>query len=83
MTPLGVRMHNIQLAFTGFSARLHWSLKRGADLEAWAGGIRLLQEWYYFDQPEPRLGSSQWMRLIPPLARSTGVFHYRLGERAG
>jgi len=42
--------------------------------------LRLLDQWYYFDKPEPRLRAFGWMRLIPFLARSTGIFHYRLGK---
>ncbi len=80
MTPLMVWMHNLEFVFSRLGARLHWGLKRGRDLECWAGGIRLLDEWFYFDRPEPRLGTSQWMRHIPALGRGTGVFHYRLGQ---
>jgi O-methyltransferase involved in polyketide biosynthesis len=79
MTPFMVRSLNLELAFTRLAARLHWGLKRGRDLESWGAGIRLLDEWFYFDRPEPRLGASQLMRYIPPLAKGVGIFHYQLG----
>jgi O-methyltransferase involved in polyketide biosynthesis len=80
MTPFMVRSLNLELAFTRLAARLHWGLKNGRALESWGAGIRLLDEWFYFDRPEPRLGASQLMRYIPPLAKGVGVFHYQLGE---
>ena len=50
------------------------------DMETWAEGIRLMEEYYYFDRPEPSLGAMQWVRYIPALAKGTGIFHYRLGK---
>lgn len=78
-TPLLTWLHNFELVFSKMSARLRWGLPHASDLEGWADGIRLLDEWFYFDRPEPRLGASQWMRHIPFLGKGTGVFHYRLG----
>lgn len=60
-----------------------WGLKDDRDVEAWAPGIRLLSQWYYFDKPEPRLGAFQLMRHIPFMARMVRVVHYRLGAAAG
>jgi hypothetical protein len=67
-------------------ARLRWGLRHGRDPESWGGassaggGIRLLDEWFYFDRPEPRLGAAYLMRYLPPLAKGVGVYHYRLGS---
>src|SRR5512136_945906 len=64
-------------------ARPRWGLKGDRDVEAWAPGIRLLSQWYYFDKPEPRLGAFQLMRYVPFIARAVRIVHYRLGEAAG
>jgi len=56
--------------------RVLWDAKNPQELETW--GLRLLDHWYYFDTPEPRLGAFRWMRFIPFMARATGIFHYRL-----
>ena len=64
-------------------ARPRWGLEDDRDVEAWAPGIRLLSQWYYFDKPEPRLGAFQLMRYIPFIARMVSIVHYRLGEAAG
>jgi O-methyltransferase involved in polyketide biosynthesis len=59
-------------------ARILWDAKNPQELESW--GLRLLGHWYYFDTPEPRLRAFRWMRFIPFMAKSTGIFHYRLGS---
>jgi len=57
--------------------RILWDAKNPQELESW--GLRLLDHWYYFDNPEPRLRAFRWIRFIPFIAKSTGIFHYRLG----
>ncbi len=59
--------------------RLLWDAKNPQELETW--GLRLLDQWYYFDSPEPRLRSFRWICFIPFMAKSTGIFHYRLGKQ--
>jgi O-methyltransferase involved in polyketide biosynthesis len=78
-TPFVIRTDNLQLALSGVKARLHWGLKHGKDVEKWGEGISMLEEWFYFDNPEPRMAAYRWMRLFPLLGRSTGIFHYHLG----
>lgn len=78
-TPFVIWADNLQLAYAGVKARLHWRLKHGRDVEKWGEGIRLLDEWNYYEDDEPRFKSFRWVRLIPPLAKSSGIFHYRLG----
>jgi O-methyltransferase involved in polyketide biosynthesis len=78
-TPYIIWVDNLQLAFSKVSARLHWGLKHGRDVEAWGAGIRMLEEWFYFDTNEPRMRSYRWMRRFPLLGKSTGIFHYKLG----
>jgi O-methyltransferase involved in polyketide biosynthesis len=80
-TPFVIRTDNLQLALSGVKARLHWGLKHGRDVEKWGEGISLLEEWFYFDDPEPRMAPFRWMRLFPVLGKSTGIFHYRLGKQ--
>jgi O-methyltransferase involved in polyketide biosynthesis len=78
-SPFLVRANNLRfrISRTKIGARYHWGLKHGKDLERWGDGICLLDEWFPFDRPEPRLAHVQWMRHIPLLAKVMGVFHYR------
>lgn len=77
-TPFVIWSDNLQLAFSRINARLRWGLKHSKDVEQWGKGITLLEEWFYFDRPEPRLGAVRWMRYFPLMGKSTGIFHYRL-----
>lgn len=81
-SPFFVWANNRRVARTKIGARCHWALKRGKDLERWGDGICLLDEWFPFSRPEPRLARVQWVRFIPLLIKTTGVFHYRLGKIA-
>ena len=78
-TPFVIWADNLQLAYSKIKARLHWSIKNGKDVESWGEGIRLLNEWNYYDDDEPRLKAYRWAGRIPAIAKSSGVFHYRLG----
>ncbi len=80
-TPFMIRLDNLHLVFTPVRARVKWGLARGQDIETWAEGIRLIEEWFYFERPEPRMGTMQMMRHIPAIRKASGIFHYRLGER--
>lgn len=79
-SPFIVRMNNLRMSLTKMEARYHWGLRHGKDLERWNDGIQLLDEWFPFDQPQPRLAHIQWMRNIPFLATVLGIYHYRLGK---
>jgi O-methyltransferase involved in polyketide biosynthesis len=79
-TPFVIWADNLQLAHAKVKARLQWGIKAGTDLESWGAGIKLLDEWNYYDDDEPRLKAYRWARHIPAIAKSSGVFHYRLGE---
>ena len=79
-TPFVIWVDNLQLAYAGVEARLHWRLKHGCDVETWGPGIQMLDEWNYYADDEPALKAFRWVRMIPPLAKSSGIFHYRLGK---
>ena len=70
--------HNLRVARTKVGAPLHWALKHSRDLERWSAGIRLLDERFPFQYPEPRLRRALKVRLVPFLATGIGVFHFQL-----
>ncbi len=70
--------HNIKVTRTRVGAYLHWGLKRARDLEQWSDGIRLLDERFPFQYPEPRMRNALKRHLFPFLATAIGVFHYQL-----
>ena len=77
-SPFFVWANNRRVARTKIGALCYWALKRGKELESWGDGICLLDEWFPFEQSEPRLGKARWVRGIPLFARTVGVFRYRL-----
>jgi O-methyltransferase involved in polyketide biosynthesis len=79
-TPFVIWADNLQLAFAKVKARLRWSIKDGRDIEGWGEGIRLLDEWNYYEDDEPRLKAYRWALRIPVIAKSSGIFHYHLGK---
>jgi len=78
-TPFVIWADNIHLRLAKVKARMHWSIKEGKDVEAWGEGFSLLDEWNYYQEDASQLKAFRWVRLIPKLAKSSGVFHYRLG----
>lgn len=78
-SPYIVRANNLRMLLSRMSARYHWGLRRGQDVERWAEGIRLLSEWFPFSRPEPRLAKFEWARNFPLIAKTMGVYQYQLG----
>ena len=87
-SPYIVWANNLRLSITKLGARYHWGLRRGQEIEGWGdasptgAGIRLLDEWGYFDRPEPRLHSFRWMAPIFRLLKPFRVFRFQLGVAA-
>ena len=79
MTPFMVWLHSHHPAISKLHAHL-WGIKGGQELETWSPGIRLLDEWFYFDRPEPRLGWTRLMRFVPLLNQGNSIVRYQLGE---
>ena len=84
--------HNFKVTRTGIGAHLHWALKRPQDLERWcddtlapheaqrSAGVRLLEDWGWLDQPEPRLSFIRWPRALPIVGKMMRIYHYQLGK---
>lgn len=74
-----IGIHNVELAASGVEARLRWGIKNARDIERWGPGIRLLDEWFYFEQSEAQQRGMGWMRYVPIFNKSACILHYRLG----
>jgi O-methyltransferase involved in polyketide biosynthesis len=81
--PYEVWLANRYLSKSLFAGLMRWGLREGRELESWGEGIRLLDEWGFFDQPEPRLASFHWMAPLFRLFKPMRIFHFRLGEASG
>ncbi len=77
--PFEIWVGNRYLANSAFAGLMRWGLWSGRQIEGWGDGIRLLDEWCFFDQPEPRLRTYRWMAPLFRLFKPMRVFHFRLG----
>jgi O-methyltransferase involved in polyketide biosynthesis len=87
-SPFEIWLGNRYLSNSPFANLMQWGFWRGQELEDWGreitgDGICLLDEWGFFDQPEPRLAPYRWMALFFRLFKPMRIFHFRLGEVAG
>jgi O-methyltransferase involved in polyketide biosynthesis len=81
--PFEVWLGNRYLSNSQFAGLMQWGFWHGQEIEGWGDGIHLLDEWGFFDQPEPRLASFRWMAPIFRLFKPMRIFHFQLGEAAG
>ena len=58
-----------------------FGLADGREIEGWAPGLTLLDEWTYFDEGEPKLGWMRWFARWPLFRQTQWTVHYRLGKR--
>ena len=79
-SPLHVWVANRQTASVKLNVRLQWGIWHGQEMEKWGDGIRLLDEWGFFDPPEPRLAHLRWLRPLESLIRTSRIYHFQLGE---
>jgi O-methyltransferase involved in polyketide biosynthesis len=80
-SPVHKIVSNLQTARFGFTT--YWGMWDGRKLEKWAEGIRLLGEWGFMDDPEPRLSPIFWMRPFENLFKPLRIYHYQLGVKPG
>ena len=81
--PFEIWLGNRYLSNSPFAGLMRWGLWSGKELESWRAGIRLLDEWGFFDQPEARLARYRWMAPLFRLFKPMRLFHFRLGDAAG
>jgi O-methyltransferase involved in polyketide biosynthesis len=81
--PFHVWVANHQTSGVKLSARLQWGIWHGQEMEKWGDGIRLLDEWGFFDPPEPRLTHLRWLRPLEAAVRTSRIYHFQLGTAAG
>lgn len=82
-TPFFVWLGNRQLSRSKFAGLLQWGFWRSKTIEGWGDGIHLIDQWGFFDQPEPRMDPYRWVAPIFRLFKPMRIFHFRLGEAAG
>ncbi len=79
-SPFFIWLGNRQLSRTKFSNLLRWGFWQSKTIENWGEGIRLLDEWGFFDQPEPRMAPYRWAAPLFHLFKPMRIFHFKLGK---
>ena len=79
-SPFGVWECNLAISRSKLSARAHWGIWHGQEIGGWDAAIRLLDEWGFFDEPEPRLDPFRWMAPFYRLLNPVRIFHIQLGK---
>ncbi len=77
--PFEVWLGNRYLSNSQYAGLMQWGFWRGQEIEGWGDGIHLLDEWGFFDQPEPRMDSFRWMAPLFRLFKPMRIFHFQLG----
>lgn len=81
-TPFNVWVGNRWISPSKFAGLLHWGFWRGQEIEGWGDGIHMLDEWGFFDRPEPRMDSFRWMAPIFRLFKiPSSIYHFQLGKK--
>jgi O-methyltransferase involved in polyketide biosynthesis len=81
--PFEIWLGNRHLSNSPFAGLMQWGFWHGQEIEGWGPGIHLLDEWGFFDQPEPRLAPYRWMAPLFRWFKPMRLFHYQIGEVAG
>jgi methyltransferase (TIGR00027 family) len=58
-------------------------IRDGHEPETWSPGIRLIEEWGYLDEDEPKLGILRWLRNWTVMSRTQWTVRYALGTPPG
>lgn len=78
--PYEIWIGNRYLSRSLYAGLMKWGLWSGRQIEHWRNGIHLLDEWGYFDQPEPRLAAYRWMAPLFRCFKPMRIYHFRLGN---
>ena len=79
ISPLQILLSRFQPGLSQGFARIKWGLENGRDIEKWYPDIHLLQQIYYLDRPEPRLGWLNLLGILPGIGKGFSIVQYRLG----
>lgn len=66
-----------QLGFAE-DCRFSFGIENGGEIEKWSPGIKLLDEWSFYDDKEKKLGWMNVLRAFPKLRKMQWIVRYRL-----
>ncbi len=78
VTPLEVSLQRYHPTLRKTQARLRWGLSGAKTLHRDHPALRLVSEWFYCDEPEPRLGWYRRLRFLPWVTRTARVLLFEV-----
>lgn len=79
-SPVHTWRHNLQMSSSRIHFPTRWGIWHGQTVERWGDGIRLLDEWGYMDEPEPRLAPIRWLQPVEYVFRTFRIYHFQLAK---
>lgn len=76
--PIEVSLRRFHPTLRRTQAMLRWGLTGGRAIEAWHPSLRLVSEWFYCEEAEPRLGWYRLLRYLPWLGRTAWIVLYQV-----
>lgn len=76
--PIEVSLRRFHPTLRRTQAMLRWGLAGGRAISTWHPSLRLVSEWFYCEQAEPRLGWYRLLRYIPWLGRTAWILQYEV-----
>ncbi|MEN6622330.1 MAG: class I SAM-dependent methyltransferase [Smithella sp.] len=65
----------------GWSAQYQFGVRHSREFEEWDSGLHFIDEWFYLDEDEPRLGFLRAMYKWKLILRDIWTVHYMLGSK--
>lgn len=65
----------------GWSAQYQFGVRDSREFEEWNSGLHFIDEWFYLDEAEPRLGFLRAMYKWRLILRDIWTVHYYLGSK--
>jgi O-methyltransferase involved in polyketide biosynthesis len=76
--PIEVTLRRFHPTLRRTQAKLRSGIAGGRTIEAWHPSLRLVSEWFYCEESEPRLGWYRLLRYVPWLGRTAWILRYQV-----
>ena len=62
----------------GKGATFSFGIRNSSEMQQWANGIELIDDWFYLDDPEPKIGLLRHLRHVKLFRKTQWTVHYKL-----
>jgi O-methyltransferase involved in polyketide biosynthesis len=79
--PIEVTLQRFHPTLRHTQARLRGGIASGVVLETWHPSLHLVAEWFFCEEPEPRLGWYRLLRFVPWLGRTAWILRFEIAKQ--